>query len=396
MVHSNYVYTRIIVLFILIFLSGCWDRVEIEERGFVIGSGIDLAEEQGGDHTQVTLTNQFVIPAGLGTPSEGGGAEQKAFTNLSASGNSVFDINRKMAKLTNRTPFYQHLKIIVLAEELVMKPYLLEDVMDLFIRDQEMRRGVHVVIAEGEARKILDIEPMKEKLPMLYIESMLKNSYKNAEIIEEIHVNDIHLYLLDTKSYIIPLITMEGNKIAYKGVAVFQGEEDRMVGSLVGDDLVGLNLVTGKVKEGSIEAEVEGKLMTLEILDASRKIKVKSKSKEKVVFSVDIKIAASIAETFGSEDFTKKRTLKIIEKALKEKVHKIVNQAIVKVKDDLKVDAFRLSSELYQKHYPFWEEIEEDWDRGENIFSKSEIEVKVQTEIKNAGVTNRTEKEGEK
>jgi spore germination protein len=62
----------------LLLLTGCWDRVEIEERGFVVGVGVDLLkkeereeqldDKQTIDETPFKLTYQFVEPRGLGFP----------------------------------------------------------------------------------------------------------------------------------------------------------------------------------------------------------------------------------------------------------------------------------------------------------------------------------------
>ncbi len=57
---------------VVIPLAGCWDRVEIEDRGFVVGAALDLPDE-GTEENKIKLTNQFVVPSGLGAPSQASG-----------------------------------------------------------------------------------------------------------------------------------------------------------------------------------------------------------------------------------------------------------------------------------------------------------------------------------
>ena len=63
----------------------CWDRIEIEERGFVVGTALDAAEDG-----QIKLTFQIVVPTQMkgssGQKNEGG----SPFINLSSTADSVF------------------------------------------------------------------------------------------------------------------------------------------------------------------------------------------------------------------------------------------------------------------------------------------------------------------
>lgn len=67
-----------LLLCLALFATGCWDRVEIEERGFVVGAGIDVAGEDDAD--KYILTFQFVIPGGLQGMGAGRKTAEKAGT----------------------------------------------------------------------------------------------------------------------------------------------------------------------------------------------------------------------------------------------------------------------------------------------------------------------------
>lgn len=52
----------------LTFLTGCWDRVEINDLALVLASGFDLTKDG-----QLEITEQIALPSGIGMPGAGGG-----------------------------------------------------------------------------------------------------------------------------------------------------------------------------------------------------------------------------------------------------------------------------------------------------------------------------------
>ncbi len=101
--------------------------------------------------------------------------------------------------MTSRSPYLPHMKLIAVSSELA-KTKLFESVMDLFIRDHEMRRGVSVVIAEENASGILNITPENEKLPVMHIQSVMDNSFKYAGNIQPLRIGELHENLLGKKA----------------------------------------------------------------------------------------------------------------------------------------------------------------------------------------------------
>lgn len=114
-------------------LTGCWDRVEIEEIGFVLGVGIDLQKKEDVEERaeraapgkpegkrRYLLTQQIAIPGGLqgGQGSGAGGADQKAYYNIVSEGDTMFEMVRSVAARTSRTPYYEHIKIIIISKEI--------------------------------------------------------------------------------------------------------------------------------------------------------------------------------------------------------------------------------------------------------------------------------------
>ncbi len=70
----------------LLFLSGCWDRKELNDRAIWFATGWDAAEKDG-----MEISGQIVIPANVASQSSGGGATGQSFYTISAKGENVID-----------------------------------------------------------------------------------------------------------------------------------------------------------------------------------------------------------------------------------------------------------------------------------------------------------------
>ncbi|MBP1970452.1 spore germination protein [Virgibacillus natechei] len=372
----------------MMILAGCWDEGAIEERGFIIGTAIDMVGE-GESDDYITATNQIAVPAALGGTVEGGG-DQQAYENISINGRSLIAIGREMATTTSRTPFYEHLMVVVVSEEVASEPGLFASLMDFYIRDHEMRREIKVLIAEEEAHGILNVVPNHADLPARYITDILENNELIIDILAPIRMGDIHDFLLSGSSYAIPKVKYRSDQdIQSTGSSVFHGISNTMVGVLDGDETKGLNFIRDDVNGGTIEFEVNDRLMAYEIQNASRSITIHAEDEENITIKIDIESEGTVAEMFGTEDLLEADYLKKIEEHVGKRIEELAMDAIAKGQGELGVDIFGFDRELRQSHYAIWEAIEDDWDHGENIFQESSIDVSANAIVRTTGATNR-------
>ncbi|GAB2565509.1 Ger(x)C family spore germination protein [Gracilibacillus alcaliphilus] len=370
-------------------LTGCWDEINIEERGFVVGISLDLAEEHTEDNPMITVTNQFVIPGGLGAPNEDSSGDQKPFNNLSIDGESVFEAIRKMSTMKGNAPFFEHLQLIVVSEELAREQKLFARTMDLFLRDQEMRRSVRILISENKAMDILDIEPDSEPLPVMYINNASENNDKVAGLLEPLRTGDLHEYLLEKNNYLIPRIFALDNEIQFNGAGVFNGRTNHLVGVINDEEIVGLNLITGDLKGGFIKFEINDQLMIYEIRKAKSNIKINADDTNNIHIDIVISTEGNIGEMYGERTLLEKDYLEEIETQINGKMESLAYDVIQKGKEELEMDFFGFGEMLQQRHYKKWEKIKDNWDEGENIFKNTTVKVKADAIVRTTGATDK-------
>ena len=136
----------------LLFLSGCWDRNEINDYAFWIGTGLDLSEDG-----KLKKSAQIAVPAGFKTTGEGGGGGKRANIVITATGSSIVDLEQQVQDKLPRKIFLGHRRSIFIGETLARKG--ITDIMDQFTRNTDTRMRTDIfVVNNGDGRDILDIK----------------------------------------------------------------------------------------------------------------------------------------------------------------------------------------------------------------------------------------------
>jgi len=378
---------RMLLAFMLICpLAGCWDRIEIEERGFVVGTALDAAE--GG---QIKLTFQIVVPTQMkgssGQKSEGG----SPFINLSSTASSVFKAARKMSNEISRSPYLAHNQVIIISETLAGTEHL-GDVLDLFVRDPENRRASNIMVAHGEAGKILEIHSKIETLPVQYIRSTQENKDKSESITPPTNIGELHNFLLSKSSYALPRVSItEDDRVSTSGAAVFNGENYKFMGFLNDDETTGRNMMQGTVKTASLELVVHGKQLVYEVREFNRIIRVHLDDRGLPEFDVEISVRGNIGEAELAESEIVREINGEIKRKAEERIKEIAMDVIQKAQNDYKTDFLGFWKKCQEREYETWNRYKDDWDRGQNIFSQCKIHVHADARVRTIGTITGTE-----
>lgn len=376
-------------ILLILLLSGCWDVTSIEDRGFIIGVAIDMVEDaSNGDIFEIT--NQFAVPAGLGNASQSGSASN-SYMNLSATGTSLYDITEDISNQINKEPFYEHLKVLIISEEVVSEPGRFANVLDIFIRNRDTHRGIDVILTKDKAKDLLDINPDNEMLPSRYVYQILEKSLRETKDIRLLKLGDIHEHLLAKTSFVISEIASnEGKSIKVERGAVYQGSKEKFDGSLNNQEMFALNLITNENVRGSIELEIKGGLAIYAIKDTKSKLEVDAKSQENIKLKVTIKLEGELQETFGGLILDSNETIYEFENEVEKKTKDMVEKTIKKAQEDFEADVFGFIDRLRKTDYANWKKIKDDWEKGEKYFTTSEVVIDIEAKVRADGVIDQS------
>lgn len=210
-----------------VFLTGCWDQREIEERISVVAIGIDKAKD---DPKMIKITVQIPIPIKIagGGGQGGGGGKGEAVKVMSSTGLTVVDAFNNMQKRLNQQLFYGHTRIIALGEDIAKEG--VTDVADAFRRDPQLRRLLWPVVVKGEAAELLRANPELEQIPTVFLMSLIETGAESGRI-PDMNLGKFYINLSSSsRNPYLNYFEVHGNDIKWSGIAVFRG--DRMIGTL--------------------------------------------------------------------------------------------------------------------------------------------------------------------
>ncbi|MGE4283252.1 MAG: Ger(x)C family spore germination protein [Clostridia bacterium] len=389
----------------ILLLTGCWDNVEIHERGYVLGVAIDKAQpipkgqepekdylserdiekmplQQ--DKAQYAYTLQIPVvakaknrPAGAGAGSQG-----DATWDMTIIGNSFMEANREFSTRIENPPFYEHLQAIVISEDVAREG--VSKVLDLFLRDPEMRRRTRLFIAPGEAKKIINVAPRIEDYPSLYLAGLSTNFERTARMVYVADLGQISENLHAGIDFVLPRVVATKDEIKNAGAAVFKG--DKMVGWLGEIDVIFLLWVRNYVQGGVIVIEDTHEhkgLVTLEVLKVDTKVRPMVEG-DKIKMSIDIKAQFNIAEKYeiGRESAFDDEYIKRLEKKAADYIKEQIQDTIKYVQKKYGTDIFFFGLQMKRYQPKVWKQVEDDWD---DIFKDIETEITVKARIKQIG-----------
>ncbi|MDQ0337901.1 spore germination protein [Caldalkalibacillus uzonensis] len=388
----------VVVLLICLVLSGCWDRREIEEIGFVMAVAFDPSRDQERlareaeqetrtpvhEHDRrFSATFQVAIPSQLTQSTEGPRNGLQPFFNITASDLTNFKIGRNLASRRSRIMNYEHLKVILINEELARQG-LLEHLIDFYIRDHEMRRRTHILITKGEARSILEDKLPLEDMPALSIEMTDENYTRVLESIEPTEIGDVSARVLGQESYLISRITKgEKGDLKVAGAAVFLGKTNQMVGWLGEEDVKGYNWIMGNAKNGVLETEYEqGHMIVFETDKMSTKVTYE-RHQEINRFHVEIRAEGSLGESWLHQiEINDEQNIRKLEQSVAKKIEEQASRVLHKMQTEFYTDIFQLGQKIKQNDYAYWKHIKENWDGENGEFRKAEVDITAKVRIR--------------
>lgn len=375
--------------FCSLILNGCWDIVNIEDRGFVVGNAIDVKDGENVNHPELTITNQMVLSSGMTYSTQGSSGNQKAFLNFTETVDSIYKVDEEIASISSKVPFYEHLALLIISENVGKEKHLFSNLLDTYIRDVNLRRGIKVVVSEGEAKKILDFTTPEDKLPATHVDDLLKQSSNQVGYLKPITVGDIEEFHLRKISFVLPYLTLH-EYVEYKSGAIFHGPQDKMVGIFNPDEMTGLELLKGEQSVKIIDFPYKDKTFVLKVIRLVNKMTVDPKNIDDIKVTIDIELEGIIKESFNKEDLTEASEIEAIQNAVSDHVKETVHKVIRQGQDELGADVFGVWQELETKHYHTWKKIKDDWEQGEYYFKDVNFDVNVITQIYSIGTSNKT------
>lgn len=370
----------IFLLCYIMVLSGCWDRRDIEQNGFILGIGIDAAEDE-----KIEVTYEIALPqsaSGGGGEESSGGAESAL--DVSVIADDIADANTSLLSKVNRYPIFTHLQLLVFGEEYAKEG--IHDVMDFFFRNPDIRYRTDVAVALGQAKKILEFEPKTTKAASTYISRIIEqNSKDNFHIFQFQNIGRIYQNYIRKSPIFLSQVSIEKDVLDVTGGGVFKNY--KLVGWFSGEDVQGLRWGWGEViRGGDLRIEMpenKGGKITLSVFRSDSSL-IPVLEDDNIIAKSKIYIEGDIT-SIESHNVDQKVDELFFEweKAFEDYIRKNVHNTFIKSRDVFGVDNFEIDGKMADYYPEYWEENKENWDE---IFKTVELTVDVDVKIRRVGI----------
>ncbi|MBE0466925.1 MAG: Ger(x)C family spore germination protein, partial [Candidatus Desulforudis sp.] len=342
------------LLLSLILLTGCWDRVELNQLGMVWAVAFDPAPEESGDKVEITAQVLNPQPPGQ-TVGQGGGGGQEPFVNLSATGRSTVEASNRMAVESARRPSFGQTQLIILGQDLAKTDMRI--LIERPGRGFEARRAARLVVAKAvSGKELLSTNVKLAGTPAQGMISILEAQTLTG-FVPDIRLRDFLAALnSQTAAAVTPALTViredpAGGKQAEPlvravGTAVFRN--GRLVGYLTLQETRGFLWEQGRIRETIVNVPFPGappdQIIGIGIRRAFSSITMEADGHQ-VKADISIEVRADISEYGVLRDIAKPRSWSILNEELSRVVKDEIEHTVRK-SQALRADIFNLGEQL--------------------------------------------------
>ncbi len=364
-----------IVVLLIIILSGCWSRRELDESYVVLAFGIDRVEEQ------YEVTVQAVDPYQMSQQRAMSG--RTPVTAFSMRAPTVLEALRKMTTTSSRRMYAGHLLMVIFDEATAKEG--LQPAMDLLLRENEIRPDFTLaVIRNYRARDVLEIFTPTEILPALDLHKSLYTSERVwAPTSATLFLEFIAAMAKDGRDPVITGLQLEGDvkkaksmqnlehirpmgQFKYTGIGVFRG--DRLVGWLNKDDSRAYSYINNHIYTSVIsmpcprmDDDDEDEYFLVEIT-RSKVNQIPSIVDDHPHMKLEVNAESNIAEFACTHiNLTDEQDFMELQHVVTDKMEQIFTNGINTAKEKYGADIFGFGESIHRKYPEIWAEWKKDW-----------------------------------
>lgn len=367
----------IMLCVLLVFLTGCWDSLEINERLFITAIGVDLnTDPEAKGRYSVTYVYPNVGALGK-NPSQ---KEVKSVITTTAE--TPYEASRQITTRTSNPFFFKHLKVIVIGEGLFKRPELIREYFDGLAREYAVNRKIGIIVAEGSAKDVVSTKVDELAIIGGYLNSMLKNN-KNAQRFTDQTFSQIIKDHYFSNASFAPRAIPKAKEYKISGAAIIKdyklvgwiGEKENRALSLIRDHLKS-EIFNAKYKDATIDY----------VISQHKSNKKVSKESDKLSVDLNIFLEGYIEQYKLGEkiDTFNRDFIDTVESKIEDVVTEEIKGLVNKLQSEYNADVIGIGEYLCKFKPDIWDDVKDQWDE---VFPNIDINVNVVVRIRRTGLT---------
>jgi len=362
----------------MLFLTGCWDVVELEDRAFVLGIALDKAEKE----EDIVVTYQIALLSQMFGENPGGGEKVK---NISTVAPNIIRANRQILTRIDKVLNIEHLQVILIGEELARDGFYKH--IDLFFRDINVRRKTNVLITEGKAADYFEITPLTALSASQYISDIMRlNESRVHQVSSAVDILKLAISIREGRDYFITKVSKAEKDVVVSGAAVFKS--NKMIGWLDADEAGKAKWLINDLTAATIILQdvngIQGQVV-FEVQNSRTRIKPVVRG-EQVEFDVNIRTEGIVVERENVNFNVSEKAdfIHELEESIEAKIRRDCMEIFEAAQKKYETDFLNLGHLVQLYNVRWWEKNEKQWER---IFKDAKLNLNVDAYIRGVGLT---------
>lgn len=366
------------ILLCVLLLTGCWDKIEIEDRLFVLSIGVDSVELAEQQTSKDKYTLSFVSPV-VDQIKEGPGP---AFRTYKTVDNSIIMSLSQLLERFSKKQFFGHTRNIFFGEDVLKDEKLLKEILDGISRYHEFHNSMYAYIVPGRAEEVFKVKPMYDKLLAPYIAGIIENSDYTSKVIK-LTLSEMAIMLENQKGgLVIPRINPGKEEVKISGAGVLK--DYKLIGYLDDQETSVYNWLTDKAKGGDIAVEYKGISTVFRHFDFDRKIELSKVENGNIYLNYIMETEGSIEEFMIGKEILDNVLLKEISREVEKRIENEGEKLIKKFQQEFKADLIGARDYLSKYQPKLYKTIEKDYEKF--FIDSIVIEVTANVSIRRVGL----------
>jgi spore germination protein KC len=374
----------ILSLLVLVLLTGCWDRREINDVAFVVGTALDWENGRYRTTIQMPLPGQL---GGVGSEGGGGGTSGgKPWYIESSAANTVRLANRENQSRLSRELYFAHQRVILFGEELMKAG--IGTTLDLYARlPQNRLNNVNILAAKGKAHDVLLVNTPIEKTSAEMVREMAIRTMKNPpdllSVTDKLLTDGIDLALPAYHVKDMEVQSEQKQTIELFGIALFQ--EDKLVGYLMGDSAADLLWLMNQISNIPMSIKMEDNThhgaVTLLFTETRTRIHPVVDGDE-IRMNILVEGKGAVLEDDSDYSLVKKGDFRELERIASERLRDRLAQTIKKLQEEYRSDPLGFGLTLYRERPAAWHRLKERW---RDAYAEVQVDIRTNLHLEHAG-----------
>jgi spore germination protein KC len=378
----------VLVLFFLsintLFLSGCWDRTEVNDLAIITAAGLDVTD----DHKLELSVNLFVTSSSggqqMGGMSGGEGGGQSIVR--SAAGLTMADAASKLQQMLPRKVFWGQDDVFIFGERLAKQGIV--EPMEYLTRYPAPRERANVFVSKGLAKDVLRLQPSIERSVGEVLREMAKSQTGLSITMKEL----AQMLAGKANAAVIPWLEINQDQDDQKSIPFINGTAIVKNGKMAGrmNDLAtrGIMWLRNEIKNATVTVSPKGTkgYVSFYLLRSHTEL-VPHINGDNWSVTVKIETEDDIVENTTDLNLMEPEHTQELETELRTDIENRVKKALTQAQKKMNADIFNFADAFYRKYPKEWNQAKDRWDE---IYPKVEVKLETNPKITRAGLTGKS------